>query len=305
METAHTESTAAETPPRFRFWRLLWSNHSARWGLLLVLLLAVTAVLADVLAPDDPSTLGAAADALQGPSQQHPLGTDPLGRDQLARLVHGSRVSLLVGWVGVVVAVLCGTLVGLAAGLGPAPLDRALMALTDLFLAFPRIFLILLLVSLLAPSLPLVMVVIGLTGWMGVARLVRAETLSLKERDFVAAARGLGLSGFRLASRHILPNVLPTIVVAATLRVGNTILLESFLSFLGLGAQEPTVSWGAMIEHGRAHLLDGWWLATFPGLAIAVTVIGYNLLGDGLREALDPRSLTQGSGLDRYQASRS
>ena len=133
------------------------------------------------------------------------------------------------------------------------------------------------------------MTVLGLTGWMGVARLVRAEALSLRERDFVAAARGLGLSAWRVAVRHVLPNLLPTVIVAATLRVGGAILAESFLSFLGLGAQEPAVSWGAMIQQGRDHLLEGWWLTTFPGLAIALTVIGYNLLGDGLRRRLDPR----------------
>ncbi len=290
---------------RSRFWRRLWAERSLRVGLVLVLALALCALLADLLAPADPSALGEPDEQLLGPGGEHPLGTDILGRDLLGRLIHGSRVSLLVGWMGVAVAVLCGTLVGLVAGIGPAGLDRFLMALTDLFLAFPRIFLVLLLVSVAAPSLWLVMAVLGLTGWMGVARLVRAEVLSLRERDFVLAARGLGINGLRLAIRHLLPNVLPTLIVAATLRVGNTILLESFLSFLGLGAQEPTVSWGAMIEQGRAHLLDGWWLATFPGLAITITVIGYNLLGDGLREALDPRSVTKGRGHDRYLAARS
>jgi peptide/nickel transport system permease protein len=274
-------------------------------GLALVLVFLLAALLADLVFPADPSALGAAAERLQAPGRHHPLGTDPLGRDVLARLIHGSRISLLVGWVAVLVAVVCGSLVGLAAGLGPAPVDRLLMGLTDVFLAFPRIFLVLLLVSLTAPSLLLVMAVLGLTGWMGVARLVRAEVLSLKERDFVLAARGLGLGGWRIATRHIMPNVLPTIIVAATLRIGNTILLESFLSFLGLGAQEPTVSWGAMIQQGRPYLLEGWWLTTFPGLAITLTVIGYNLLGDGLRDLNDPRSMTGGRGHDRYQATRS
>jgi peptide/nickel transport system permease protein len=287
-----------------RFGSLVWRSRSARAGLLLVAALIACAVLADWLAPGDPSALGPENERLESPSWRHPLGTDPLGRDELARLIHGSRVSLLVGWVGVAVAVLCGGLVGLAAGLGPRPLDRGLMALTDVFLAFPRVFLILLLVSLTSPSLLLVMAVLGLTGWMGVARLVRAETLSLKERDFIAAARGLGIGRWRLAVRHILPNVLPTIIVAAALRVGNMILLESFLSFLGLGAQPPSVSWGAMIDQGRAYLLEGWWLATFPGLAITLTVVGYNLLGDGLRDALDPRGPSQGSGDARWIAPR-
>ncbi len=168
------------------------------------------------------------------------------------------------------------------------------MNATDVFLAFPRIFLILLLVSLTTPSLLLVMSVLGLTGWMGVARLVRAEALSLRERDFVAAARGLGLSPWAVATRHVLPNLLPTVIVAATLRVGGAILAESFLSFLGLGAQEPVVSWGAMIQQGRGLLLEGWWLTTFPGLAIALTVLGYNLLGEGMRRRLDPRNHPEG-----------
>ena len=247
------------------------------------------ALLAPVIAPGDPAAMGSATERLAAPSLGHPLGTDLLGRDVLRRLVHGARVSLLVGWVSVLAAMVCGTLVGMAAGLGPRWLDRVLMTLTDLFMAFPRIFLVLLLVSLTAPSLHLIMIVLGLTGWMGVARLVRAETLSLRERDYVAAVRGLGLSPLHVARHHILPGLWPTIIVAAALRVGGAILTESFLSFLGLGVQEPQVSWGGMIQMGRGNLLDGWWLATFPGLALALTVVGYNLLGDALREHLDPR----------------
>jgi peptide/nickel transport system permease protein len=258
-------------------------------GFVITVFLLALALLAPLLFPGDPSALGAAGDSLQAPSAHHLLGTDVHGRDVLARLVHGSRVSLLVGWVSVLVAVVLGTAVGLAAGLGPRWVDGVLMRGTDVFLAFPRIFLVLLLISLASPSLLLVMMVIGLTGWMGVARLVRAEALSLRERDFVLAARGLGLSAGQVAWRHVLPNLMPTVLVTASLRVGGAILTESFLSFLGLGAQEPVISWGAMIQQGRPHLLDAWWLTTFPGLAIVVTVIGYNLLGDELRHLLDPR----------------
>jgi peptide/nickel transport system permease protein len=258
-------------------------------GLCIVAALLGCAVLADWLAPLDPAALGPASSRLEPPQSAHFLGTDVLGRDVLTRLIHGSRVSLMVGTVSVLVAVGIGLVVGLAAGLGPTWLDRSLMAVADLLLAFPRIFLILLLVAFTAPSLMLVMVVIGLTGWMSVARLVRAEVLSLRERDFVAAARGLGMTLPQLALRHILPNVVPLVLVAATLRVGNAILLESFLSFLGLGAQEPTVSWGAMIEQGRHHLVDGWWLAVFPGIALTLAGIGFNLLADGMRDLLDPR----------------
>jgi len=258
-------------------------------GLAITLFLLAVALLAPLLAPGDPSALGDASDALLPPSAGHVLGTDVHGRDILVRLIHGSRVSLLVGWVSVLVAVVLGTVVGLGAGLGPRWLDGMLMRVTDVFLSFPRIFLVLLLVSLTAPSLLLVMIVLGLTGWMGVARLVRAEALSLRERDFVRAARGLGLAPWRVTWRHVLPNLLPTVIVTASLRVGGAILTESFLSFLGLGAQEPVVSWGAMIQQGREHLLDAWWITTFPGLAIVLTVVGYNLLGDELRRRLDPR----------------
>jgi len=262
---------------------------SLRAGLTIVLLVALVAILAPWLAPGDPSALGPAGDRLLPPSAAHPLGTDVLGRDALARLVHGSRTSLLAGWLSALVAIGLGTGVGLAAGSGPRWLDRLLMTLTDACLSFPRVFLILLLVSLTRPSLTLTMLVIGLTGWMGVARLVRAETLSLREREYVAAARGLGLSPWRVGTRHVLPSLWPTVIVATTLRVGSAILTESFLSFLGLGAQEPTVTWGAMIQSGRPVLLEAWWLTTLPGLALALTVVGCNLLGDGLRGRLDLR----------------
>ena len=264
-------------------------SGAATAGLTITVLLALVAVAAPWLAPGNPAALGEPGDEFQPPSLRHPLGTDQLGRDVLARLVHGSRVSLLVGWVSVVVSLLVGTAVGVGAGLGPRWLDRGLMLVTDTFLAFPRIFLVLLVVSLSRPSLLLVMGVLGLTGWMGVARLVRAETLALHERDFVRAARGLGLGPWRVAASHVLPHLTGTILVAASLRVGGAILAESFLSYLGLGAQEPVVSWGAMIQQGRGVLLEGWWLTTFPGLALTLTVLGYNLLGDGLRARCEPR----------------
>ncbi|MBU0742827.1 ABC transporter permease [bacterium] len=264
-------------------------DASSRWGLAIVLLIVVLAVSAGPLSPDDPSAVGGAETHLRAPSFRHPLGTDVLGRDVLSRLLHGGRASLIVGWLSVLLAVVLGTSIGLAAGIGPAWLDCALMAATDVFLAFPRIFLILLLVAVATPSLVLVTVVIGITGWMSVARLVRAEALALRERDFVLAARGLELSSVRLAWRHVLPHVLPLVLVAATLRLGSAVLLESFLSYLGLGAQEPLISWGAMIEHGQGHLLDAWWLTAFPGLAITLMVVSYNLLGDGIRDLLDPR----------------
>jgi len=273
-----------------------WQRPGLVLGLVLTCGSALMGLLAPLLAPGDPAAMGELSERLAVPSAQHLLGTDLLGRDVLVRLIHGARTSLLVGWVSVLAAMICGTLVGMAAGLGPRWLDRLLMSITDLFMAFPRIFLILLLVSLTSPSLMLIMAVLGVTGWMGVARLVRAEALSLREREFVAAARGLGLTPLQVAWRHILPGLWPTIIVATSLRVGGAILSESFLSYLGLGVQEPMVSWGGMIQMGRANLVDGWWLATLPGIALALTVIGYNVLGENLREWLDPRR--QGGGLD-------
>lgn len=264
-------------------------DTASRWGLGLVLLVAALSVCAGWLTPTDPGAVGGAETHLLAPCPEHPLGTDVLGRDVLGRLLHGGRASLAVAWLSVLLAVALGTTVGLAAGIGPAWLDRVLMTATDVFLAFPRIFLILLLVAVTRPSLLLVAVVIGATGWMSVARLVRAEALALRGRDFVLAARGLELTSLRLAWRHFLPHVAPLVLVAATLRLGNAVLLESFLSYLGLGAQEPLISWGAMIEHGQGHLLDAWWLTAFPGLAITLTVVSYNLLGDGIRDLLDPR----------------
>jgi len=246
----------------------------------------VVALAAGVLAPGDPAALGPAGDALRPPGAGHPLGTDLLGRDVLSRLLHGGRISLLVGWSTMVVATALGTLVGLAAGLGPRRLQRALTGLIDLFLAFPSVYLVLLLVAFSRPSLGLLVAVLGVSSWMDVARLVRVEALALRDREFVAAARGLGLGGWTVAWRHVLANLLSVVVVAGALRIGQAILIESFLSYLGLGPQEPLVTWGAMIAQGRAHLLEGWWLTAFPGLAIAVTVLAYNLVADGLRARL-------------------
>lgn len=257
-------------------------------------LLAVTvlaAVGADWFAAASPSALGDAAARLAPPGGGAGLlGTDALGRDLAARLLHGARTSLGVGLGSVATAVLLGGLVGLAAGLGPRWLDRLLMTATDLLLSFPRLLLALLAVSLTEPSLLTVTLIIGLTGWMGTARLLRSEVLSLREREFVLAARGLGLGPVAVAVRHVLPHTASLLLVTAALRLGNAVLLEAFLSYLGLGAQEPAVSWGAMIEHGRRHMLDAWWLTALPGLAITWTVVGVNLLADGLRDRLDPRA---------------
>jgi len=261
---------------RFKDWSLIAA-------LFMLGVVGCAGLLADVLV-EPAAEIDIAAERLLPPGEDHVLGTDALGRDMLTRLVQGARTSLLAGFASVVAAVLLGTIVGLAAGLGPRWLDRLLMGLTDLFLAFPRVILALLLVSLVEPSLTVVIVVIALTGWMVVARLVRAEVLTLREREFILAVRGLGIRPVTVAVRHLLPHVMPLIIVAVALRLGNAILMEAFLSFLGLSAQEPVVSWGAMIEHGRTHLLDSWWLTAWPGIAISWTVVSVNLLGDALKD---------------------
>jgi peptide/nickel transport system permease protein len=266
-----------------RRWAALWRGDELAVGLSLTVAGLLLAILAGLLAPGSPTALGPTGHALQPPSLDHPLGTDPLGRDVLARVLHGGRLSLLVGWASTLTATILGSLVGLAAGFGPRSLRRLVTAVIDLFLAFPGIYLVLLLVAVTRPSLLLLVTVLSLSSWMDVARLVRAEAMALADREFVAAARGLGLSDPVVAWRHVLPNLLPMVMVAGALRIGQVILVESFLSFLGLGPQEPFVTWGAMIAQGRGYLLEAWWLSVFPGVAIALTVLGYNLLADGLR----------------------
>ena len=269
-------------------WVRLWHNRLAISGLVLVLGLFAVALLARWLAPYDPDFIDL-KQVLMPPSPAHLLGTDTLGRDVLSRIIFGARVSLLVGFVAVGIATLIGLLVGALAGYYGGVLDQILMRLVDLMLCFPTIFLILAVIAVLGPSIWNIMAVIGLTGWMGVARLVRAEFLSLREREFVVAARALGASDVRLIWRHLLPNALTPVMVSATLGVAGAILVESSLSFLGLGVQPPTPSWGNMLTMGKDNIEIAWWLSVFPGLAILVTVMSYNLLGEGIREAIDPR----------------
>ena len=236
----------------------------------------------------DPSAIDI-SQALLSPGGSHPLGTDDLGRDVLARMLFGARISLLVGFVAVGISCLIGIVIGSLAGYYGGMTDAVVMRFVDIMLCFPTFFLILAVIAFLNPSIWNIMIVIGLTSWMGVARLIRAEFLSLRQRDFVLAAQALGASDARLIFRHILPNALSPVLVSATLGVAGAILTESALSFLGIGVQPPTPSWGNMLITGKQTLGSAWWLSVFPGLAILITVLGYNLLGEGIRDALDPR----------------
>jgi peptide/nickel transport system permease protein len=273
---------------RREFWARFRRNKLAISGLILVSGLFLVAIFAHWLAPYDPGYIDL-KDALMPPSAQHWLGTDTLGRDVLSRIIYGSRVSLEVGFVAVGLATLIGLIVGASSGYYGGWVDMILMRFVDLMLCFPSFFLILAVIALLEPSIINIMVIIGLTSWMGVARLVRAEILSLREREFVIAARALGASDVRLILRHLLPNALAPVMVSATLGVAGAILTESALSFLGLGVQPPTPSWGNMLTAGKDNIEIAWWLSVFPGLAILITVMSYNLLGEGIREAIDPR----------------
>jgi peptide/nickel transport system permease protein len=262
-------------------------------GALMVALLAATAIVAPYLAPYDPAA--AVANSFGDPappSRAFPLGTDELGRDVLSRLIWGARISLEVGLAAMAVTLAIGVIVGLLAGFFGGLTDFVLMRLTDIMLSFPTLLLAMAFVTVLHPSLLTILLVIGLVSWTGVARVVRAETLSLAQRDFVTAARSLGAGPARLIAIHILPNVMPLIVVMAVLGTSSTLLLDAGLSFLGLGVPPPTPSWGRMIEEATTYFRTAPWLAVFPGLAIFSAVLGFNLLGYGyLRRTAPRRSL--------------
>jgi peptide/nickel transport system permease protein len=257
-------------------------------GAAIVLIMSLAALCAPVLAPYPPSALHL-DHILEPPSAQFWLGTDRLGRDVFSRMLYGGRVSLWVGFVAVGISVSIGTALGLISGYYRGWVDEIIMRSVDIMLCFPSFFLILAVIAFLEPDMTNIMVVIGLTSWMGVARLVRAETLSLREREFVAAARLAGLPSSRILFSHILPNALAPVLITATLGVAGAILVESSLSFLGLGVQPPIASWGNMLMEGKAVIGTAHWLSVYPGLAILATVLGYNLLGEYLRDILDPR----------------
>jgi len=268
-------------------WQRLRRNRMAMAGAAIVLAMFLLAALAPVIGRD-PGAIDI-ANRLQAPGLAYPLGTDDLGRDVLVRILYGARISLLVGFVAVGIATFIGILLGAMAGYYGRWVDALIMRFVDIMLCFPTFFLILAVIAFLKPSIWNIMIIIGLTSWMGVARLVRAEFLSLRVRDFVLAARAIGAKDARIIFRHILPNAISPVLVSATLGVAGAILTESALSFLGIGVQPPTPSWGNMLIAGKQTLGTAWWLSVFPGMAILITVLGYNLLGEGIRDAMDPR----------------
>ena len=271
-------------------WLRFRRHRIALGGLAVLAVLAVSAVLADQLAPYPPDVPNVQA-IRQAPSPAHPMGTDQLGRDQLSRLMHGGRFSLQVGFLATVVSIAIGTLLGAVSGFYRGPADALIMRFTDLMFTLPRLLLLLLIGAVFKTTLLLIIVLLGLTSWMGVARLVRASFLSLREKEFVEAARAIGVRDGRIITRHILPNALGPVIVAATLGVAGAILVESTLSYLGYGVQPPTPTWGNMLQNAQSEMYAAPWLAIFPGLLIFLTIMAINFVGDGLRDALDPRSL--------------
>jgi peptide/nickel transport system permease protein len=266
--------------------RLVRNRRGLLGGIVVAAMLAA-GVFAPLVAPYSYSSQSL-LQRLKPPTGAHWLGTDGFGRDILTRVVWGARVSLEIGFLATGLAILVGTGIGGVAGYFGAAVDTAVMRVADVFMSVPALFLILVVVALFGASLLNTAVVVGLVTWAPVARIVRGECLSLRARDFVDAARALGATHRRILARHVLVNALPAIIVQATLLLGQTILIESGLSYLGLGVQPPTPSWGNMVVEGRQFLASAWWVSTFPGLAIFATVLGFNLFGDGLRDALDP-----------------
>ncbi|MCB4790935.1 MAG: ABC transporter permease [Elusimicrobia bacterium] len=264
------------------------NNKLAIIGLSLIIFLGILAILSPLIAPFDPVEQNLTSRLLP-PSSNFILGTDDLGRDLLSRMIFGIRISLSVGFVAVSISVVIGTVLGLISGYFGGWVDSVIMRFVDIILCFPTFFLILLVIAFLEPNIYNIMMVIGFTSWPGLTRLVRAEVLSLREREFIQAAKLLGISNLRIFFVHLLPNVFSPIIVTTTLGVGSAILTESGLSFLGLGVQPPMPSWGQMLTTGKDYIHFAWWLSLFPGLAILFTVLSFNLLGEGLRDILDPR----------------
>lgn len=284
VETQKKRSMALE------IWRRLRKNKMAMLGLVILVMLALTAIFADVITDYDTKVIAQdIKNRLQGPSMEHWCGTDEFGRDIFARLVHGSRVSLVVGLISVSISLLMGGALGAIAGYYGGRVDNVIMRIMDIFLAVPSILLAMTIVAALGTSLINVMLAIGVSGIPGYARIVRASVMSIKDQEFVEASRAIGAKSPTTIFREILPNCLAPIIVQATLSVAGAILSTASLSFIGLGVQPPSPEWGAMLSGGRNYLRDALHLTLFPGLAIVITILALNLLGDGLRDALDPR----------------
>jgi peptide/nickel transport system permease protein len=270
------------------FWETFYKNKLMLAGGGIILLLLIVSLLAPWLAPYDSGQIDL-TNVLTSPSMKHLCGTDQLGRDVLSRMIWGARISLMVGFVATGIAIIIGAILGAVSGYYGGWVDSVIMRFVDIMLCFPTFFLILAVIAFLEPSIWNIMIVIGLTSWMGVTRLVRADFITLRERDFVKAAQAIGASDMRIIFIHILPNAMASILVAATLGIAGAILTESALSFLGIGVQPPTPSWGNILTAGKDNIDIAWWLSLYPGLAILITVVGYNLLGEGIRDLLDPR----------------
>ncbi|MBS3968461.1 MAG: ABC transporter permease [Truepera sp.] len=280
--------TAGRFSTRRRALRRFFANRMAVVGLVVVLFLAVVAVFAPALAPHHPNDDIFRGMRGVGPSWEHPLGFDHLGRDLLSRVIFGTRIALTVGLLATLIAVVIGVMVGALAGYFGGWIDEALSLLIDALMAFPLIALLIVLAAVLGPSLTTTIIVIGATVWARYARVVRAEVMSLRERDFVTAAKALGSRDRRIIWRHVIPNVLTSVIVLASLQVGSIIILESALAFLGLSVRPPTATWGGILSDGRAFILRYPHIALFPGMMIVITVLAFNFIGDGLRDALDP-----------------
>lgn len=271
-------------------WRRLKKNKMAVLGLVILVILFLAALFADQIANYDTVVIKQnLADRLQPPSGKHWLGTDEFGRDIFARIVHGARVSLRVGIIAVSISIICGGILGAIAGYYGGLLDNVIMRAMDIFLAVPSILLAIAIVSALGPNIINLMIAISISSIPRYARIVRASVLSIRDQEFIEAARAIGASNTRIIFRHIIPNSLAPVIVQGTLGVASAILSTAGLSFIGLGIQPPAPEWGSMLSGGRQYLRYAWWVTTFPGVAIMITILSLNLLGDGLRDALDPR----------------
>lgn len=279
-----------------RFFRMLSKSRTGILGLIIVLLVISCAIFAPLIAPYEPTKINtdmllAAPAWLDGGSMAHLLGTDHLGRDILSRIIYGSRISLLVGGASVIVAGIVGVTFGLLSGYFGGIIDSFFMRLADSFLALPTILFALVFLTVLEPGILTLIFILGVTNWVIYARLVRGDTLVIREKEYVKAAKSMGVSDFKIITRHILPNIFSSVIIVSTLTVASTIIAESSLSFLGLGVQVPDITWGIMLSEGRDYLATSWWIATFPGIAITITVLGIIFLGEWLRDYLDPKSV--------------